>query len=170
MTPREAGAIEFEEPDWREMFEFECMRKPYWPRHLQEIDAFEITFCRWREFHFTPVEVDGEMKRKPAGAQDAMIALAAIGIMPPRSEIKDVPRGDAIEGYQHDDHMWMSIKGEQWRILGIEDRMLCLERGFEDGSTEQTQINLITAKWEKYTEAAVAVLAQMKAAPAKNAK
>ena len=41
MSPAEAGAVEFEEPDWRELFEDECRRHPAWPRYLQEDDAFE---------------------------------------------------------------------------------------------------------------------------------
>jgi hypothetical protein len=53
--------------------------------------------------------------------------------------------------------MWLSISGEQWRITAIEDKMLLLEKGFEDEPATM-QIDLSKAKWTKYVEAAVAVL------------
>jgi hypothetical protein len=60
--------------------------------------------------------------------------------------------------------MWMSYAGEQWRITGIEDRMLHLEKmWFEEKERETKQIDLNRARWDKYTEAAVAVLEAMRA-------
>ena len=157
-SPAEAGAIDIEEPDWREVFEEECAQ---WnlPCELAEDNAFEATMRRWRRFHATPIE--GSDRRMPALAIDAMVALAGLRIFPPRFTIKDVPR-DGVTGYQADDHCWLQIAGEQWRIVGIEDRMLLLER--MDGETKQIDLN--KAKWAKYTEAAVAMLDAMRQAGA----
>lgn len=159
MTPREAAAIEYDEPDWCEAFEQECARHPQWPRYLQQAGAFEAVLRRWRRFHWTPVEIEGEQKRAPAGAAQAMLALAQLGIMPPRSELLDLPQGGLALGYQHDDHMWLSVAGEQWRITAIEDRMLFLEKmEFGAAKPETRQIDLNRADWTKHTEAAVAIL------------
>ena len=152
MTPREAGEIELEEPDWRERFEEHANRRPKLPPYLAWDNAFEATMREWRLFHFTWIESGGKAKRRPAGATEAMIALAQLKIFPARFLHKDVPRQDA-SGYQADDHMWLSINREQWRILGVEDKMLCLERRFED-KPETMQIDLAKAKWEKYCVAA----------------
>jgi hypothetical protein len=161
MTPREAAAVEYQEPDWRDVFETECARHPQWPRYLQQIDAFEEVMRRWRRFHWTPVEIKGEQKKMPAKAVEAMVALAGLGIMPPRSEYKSAWRGTL--GYQHDDHMWISISGEQWKIAAIEDRMLILEKmTFSDKKPEIRQIDLNRADWTKHTEAAAAVLEAMR--------
>lgn len=155
MSPAEAGALEFEEPDWRERFEEHCRRWPKWPRYLAEDSAFESTLKDWRLFHATTVEVNGEMKRRPAGAVEAMIALAGLRIFPPRNLIKDVPRdGKCYEPDVGDDHMWLQIAGRAWRIVGVESRMLLL-----DSFGESKQIDLNKAKWEKYTEAALAAMA-----------
>lgn len=35
MTPAEAAAIQYEEPDWRWLFEEQCQRWPKLPRYLQ---------------------------------------------------------------------------------------------------------------------------------------
>jgi hypothetical protein len=159
MTPREAAAVEYQEPDWRELFETECARHPQWSRYLQQIDAFEEVMRRWRRFHWTPIEIKGEQKKMPAGATEAIIALSGLGIMPPRSEYKDIHDG---LGYQHDDHMWISISGEQWKIAAIEDRMLILEKmAFDDRKPETRQIDLNRADWTKHTEAELAVLKAM---------
>jgi hypothetical protein len=149
MTPAEASAIDFEEPDWRERFEEHCLRWPQLPRWQQEDRAFEETLRDWRRFHWTPI---GD-KRQPADAVKAIIALAELRIFPPRFTINDVPR-DGMTGYQHDDHCWLQIAGEQWRIVAIEDRTLLLER--MDGETKQIDLN--KAKWTKYCEAAAATL------------
>jgi hypothetical protein len=156
VTPKEAGEIELEEPDWREAFERECARWPSLPLYLARDNAFESVLQQWRRFHFT--WVDG--KRGPAGATEAVVALAKLGIMPPRFLHKDVPRRYET-GFQADDHCWLSINQEQWRIVGVEDRMLHLERGFED-KPETMQIDLSKAKWTKYCEAAVRALEAMR--------
>jgi hypothetical protein len=151
LTPAEAGAVIFEEPDWRERFDEHCERWALMPRELAEDNAFKEVLADWRRFHAAPIE--GTNKRQPAPAVDAMIALANLRIFPPRSTLKDVPR-DGVTGYQADDHMWLQIAGEQWRIVGVEDRMLCLER--MDGETKQ--IDLRKAKWGAYTKMAAAAL------------
>jgi hypothetical protein len=153
MSPAEAGAVEFEEPDWRERFEDYCARWPRLERYQQEDEAFEATLKDWRRFHWTPVEVNGETKRQPAGAIEGMIALAKLGVMAPRSTLKDVPRTGAI-GYQHDEHVWLQVAGEQWRVTAIEDHILFLEG--MDG--DKKQIDLTRAKWNKHIDAAVAIL------------
>lgn len=156
MSPAEAGAVIYEEPDWRDVFETECARKPNYPRYLQEADAFESTLKQWRRFHAT-LMADG--KKMPANAVDGVIALACLGIMAPRSTWRDLPR-DGRTGYQSDDHCWLSISGEQWRITGIEDRTLHLEKmTFDAKEPERKQIDLNRADWTKNTEAALAVLA-----------
>jgi hypothetical protein len=159
LNPKEAGAVEIEEPDWRERFETHTLRWPKLPRYLAEDSAFEATLQDWRRFHFAWGEVDGKAKRIFPDAPAGCVALAKLGIMPPRFLIKDVPRAD-IGGYQADDHMWLSIKQEQWKIIGIEDRILHLEKRFED-KPQTMQIDLTKAKWTKYVESAVAVLDAM---------
>jgi hypothetical protein len=156
MTPREAGEIELEEPDWHEVFERECARWPRLPRYLQEYSAFESTLQQWRRFHFVWKELDGKAKRYPATAQEGVIGLAKLGIMPPRFLGQDIPRTEAT-GHQSDDHCWLSVNQEQWRIVGVEDKMLCLEKGFED-KPETMQIDLSKARWNKYVAAATIVL------------
>jgi hypothetical protein len=158
MNPAEAAAVEYEEPDWRARFEEQCARWPKLPRYLAEDAAFEAVLSRWRRFHSTPVEIGGKQLRQPAGAVEAMIALAKLKIMPPRSVWNEIPHGDVVEGFQHDAHMWMSYAQEQWRITAIADRMLHLEKMSFDDKTETKQIDLERARWDKYVEAAVAVL------------
>jgi hypothetical protein len=159
MNPAEAAAVEYEEPDWLERFNEQCARWPRLPRYLQEDAAFEEVMRQWRRFHAEPAEVG---KRIPRPASEAMIALAKLKIMPPRSAWNEIPHGGDV-GYQHDDHMWMSYASEQWRITAIEDRMLHLEKMSFDDKTETKQIDLNRARWDKYTEAAVAVLEAMRA-------
>jgi hypothetical protein len=156
VTPAEAGKVEIEEPDWRERFEMHALRWPKLPRYLAEDSAFEATLRDWRRFHFTWGEVDGKAKRIFPDAPAGCIALAKLGIFPPRFLIKDVPRTDA-GGYQQDDQMWLSINQEQWRIVGIDDRMLLLEKWFED-KPQTMQIDLNRARWEKYIQSATAIL------------
>lgn len=157
MNAAEAGAVELEEPCWSEVFEQQCARWPRLPRYLQEDAAYEETLRQWRRWHWTPVEIDGETKQRPASAVEGMIALARLGILAPRSTWNEIPHSDVIEGYQHDNHCWLSIAQEQWRIIGVEDRMLCLEKGFQS-ERETKQINLNTAKWTHYIDAAVQML------------
>ena len=151
MSPAEAGAIALEEPDWHEVFEAQCARWPRLPRYLQEDSAFEEVLRRWRRFHFR--WVDG--KKHFPSAPEGCIALAHLRIFPPRFLIKDVPRTDEM-GYQADDHMWLSIKQEQWRIIAIEDRQLHLEKRFEEPQTMQIDLN--RARWDQYTQSASAML------------
>jgi hypothetical protein len=162
MSPAEAGAIEYEEPDWKALFEEQCARWPKLPRYLQEDSAFTEVMRRWRRFHWTPIEIEGEWKKNPAGATEAIIALAKLGVTPPRSAWQDIPHGIVVEGYQYDDHMWLSIAGEQWRIVSLEDRIMILEKGFQ-ADRETKQIDLNRARWDKYTEAAVEVINAMRA-------
>jgi hypothetical protein len=159
VTPKEAGEVELQEPNWRERFETHCARWPGLPRYLAEDNAFEATMRDWRRHHFTWIEVGGKAKRRPAGAQEAIIALAKLRIFPARFLLKEVPRDGAC-GYQSDDHMWLSLAGEQWRITGVEDRMLHLERRFDEPETRQIDLN--RARWTKYTAAAVEALEAMR--------
>jgi hypothetical protein len=162
MNPREAGEVEFAEPDWPAEFDQECLRWPKLPRYLQEESAFPEIMRRWRRFHSTPVEVDGEWKRRPATAIDAIVALAKVKVMPPRSAWTDIPRDDAT-GYQQDDHCWLSLAGEQWRITAIEDHLLHLEKmWFEEKQRERKQIDMDRARWDGYVNSAVAVLEAMR--------
>lgn len=138
MSPKEAGAL-LEEPDWAQLFK---------DRGGDEF-AFENLMLAWRRWHWTPVLVDGVEKKKPAGATEAMIALAKIGVMPPRTLLGD--------GYQYNDHMFLMSEGREWRIVGVEDKTMVLT---SDGA--QWQIDLSRAKWEKYSEAAAAALEAMR--------
>jgi hypothetical protein len=157
MSPAKAGAIELDEPHWNRRFEEECARYPRLPRYLQEDSAFETVLSEWRRFHFTWTE-DG--KRKPASSIQGQIGLAVLGIFPPRFIHKDVPRTQD-QGFQHDDHMWVRIAGEEWRIVTCEDRTLVLEKGFE-AKPEQRSIDLNKAKWGGYCDAAAAMLEAMR--------
>ena len=157
MSPAEAAALDLEEPNWRERFESHIRPWPNAPRGLAEEWAFELTLKDWRRFHGTPVWVDGQEKNQPASATDAMVALAKEQIFPPRRLLQETPR-DGQTGYQHDDHMWLQIAGEPWRIVGIEDRTLMLRKAFE---TTERQIDLNKAKWGAYVEAAAGLLAAM---------
>jgi hypothetical protein len=106
--------------------------------------AFENILREWRAFHWTPV---GDKKR-PAGATEGIVALAILGVMPPRS-LPDRPPGLFEE--QHDDHTIFVSEGRAWRIVGIEDRMLMLRSAFSD---EERQIALDpVTRWAKYCEA-----------------
>jgi hypothetical protein len=154
MTPHEAGAVEYEEPDWKVRFEEHVLRWPKLPAYLARDSAFEATLSDWRRFHWSPVEVDGKLKKRPAGATEAIVALAKLGIMPPRSLREDIPRdGELHEPDIGDDHCWLQVAGRAWRIVGIEDRMLIL-----DSFGEGKQIDLNRARWDNYTEAAAQML------------
>jgi hypothetical protein len=158
MTPAEAAAVELEEPDWVELFNEECARWPRLPRYLQEDSAFPEVMRRWRRFHAAPAAPG---QRIPAPAAEAIVALAKLGVMPPRSAWNDIPRSDAT-GYQHDDHCWMSYAGQQWRITAVEDRIMHIEKMSFDDKSETQQIDLNRARWDKYVEAAFAVLDAMR--------
>ena len=131
-----------EEPNWIQLFK---------DRGGSE-HAFENLLLEWRKWHFTPLD-DGRKKMAPS--VDGVIALALLGVMPPRT-LPDRPPGLFEE--QHDDHCWFVSEGRAWRILGIEDKMLMLN-SFGD----EWQIDLTRAKWEKYCEAWSAALEALRA-------
>jgi hypothetical protein len=145
MTPREAGAIDLVEPDWRQRFAEHCAR---FEPHLADL-AFQITLADWRKLHATLLP---NGKRKPADAVDAVIALAALGVMPPRSLVADVPRGGLLHQEQHDDHCWIISfsEGRAWRITGIEDGILSL-----DSFGETKTLELTPSQWARHHTAAM---------------
>ena len=149
LSPAEATAVEYEEPDWRERFEAHIARWPKLPRYLAENEAFEQTLKEWRRFH----AVDD----RPAIAYEGMIALAKLKILPPRSLIKDIERTGACFQDQHDSQMWLTMSQRAWRIIAVESRVLFLE-----SFGEQTQVDLSRAKWEKYCEKAAEALEAMR--------
>jgi hypothetical protein len=168
VSPAEAGQVEIEQPDWRERFlEYfkrieaptvaQRLATPAQQRLLAEEWAFEQTMRDWRRFHWTPIEIKGEMKKMPALAVDAIIALAGLGVMPPRSINQNIPRGGELFEEQHNDHIWLTIASEAWAIQSIEDKMMHLWRGWEP-EVERMSIDLTRAKWDKYADAAVAFL------------
>ena len=71
MTPAEIDASPTE-PDW----------PAQWAILQCADDGFTAILRQWRRWHWTPIEVDGQLKKKPAGATDGIIALALLGIMP----------------------------------------------------------------------------------------
>jgi hypothetical protein len=143
MSPAEAGKV-LEEPDWAALFE----------ERASSDFAFEEILTAWRRWHWTPVTIDGAEKKKPAGAVEAMIALAHLGVTPPR-RLAERPPGLFEE--QHDDHMWLVTEGRAWRIVGIEDMTL-----FLDSFGEPRQVDLAKAKWNKYCEGHAAALEAQK--------
>ena len=142
MSPKEASEI-LNEPNWAAQFA---------DSGGSEI-AFENILTAWRKWHWTPVVVDGVEKKKMAPSVDGVIALALVGIMPPRTLSDRLP-GPFEE--QIDDHCWFVSEGRAWRILGIEDKMLCL-----NSFGEEKQIDLTRAKWENYCAHHAAVLEAM---------
>ncbi len=139
MSPAEAAAIT-KEPDWIQLFK----------NHGESDIAFENLLLEWRKWHWTPA---GE-KKKMAPSIDGVIALALLGIMPPRTLADRAP--GSFEA-QHDDHMWLVTEGRAWRILAIEDKTMVL-----DSFGEGRQIDLSRARWEKYSEAWAAALEAMR--------
>jgi hypothetical protein len=150
MSPAEA-AESLDEPNWPELWS-----------HLQAADdGFETLLRRWREHHFTPIEINGVLKKKMAPSVDGVIALARLGLMP-LTRVTERPPGAFEE--QVDAHCWFLSQGRAWRVLGIEDRMLCL-----NSFGEEKQIDLTRAKWDKYCEAAAAALEAQRKAPGAHA-
>jgi hypothetical protein len=160
MSPLEAGAWEYQEPDWNERFRehfdglwppraAQLLSTPEQVRLVAEDRAFERTLKDWRRWH--------NVDNKPASAYDGMVALARLRIFPPRSLIRDIERTGACFKEQIDDHMWLTMSQRAWRIIAVEDRMLMLE-----SFGEQTQVDLSRAKWEKYCEKAAEVLETMR--------
>ena len=140
MSPKEASEI-LDEPDWAAQFA---------DSGGSEI-AFENILTAWRKWHFAPLD-DGRKKMAPS--VDGVIALALLGIMPPRT-LPDRPPGPFEE--QIDDQCWFVSEGRAWRILGIEDKLLCLN-SFGD----EKQIDLTRAKWDSYCAHHAAVLEAMR--------
>lgn len=71
MTPAEVAAS-LDEPDWLAQWQLlKCAD-----------DGFDAILRQWRRWHWTPIEVNGELKKLPAKATDGIIALAQLGIMP----------------------------------------------------------------------------------------
>ena len=139
MSPAEV-AESLDEPNWSEL----------WAALKVADDGFETLLRKWREWHFTPTEIDGVPKKKMAPSVDGVIALAQLGIMA-HSGLTERPPGAFEE--QVDAMCWFVSQGRTWRVLGIEDHMLMLN-SFGD----EKQIDLSRAKWDKYCEAAAAAL------------
>ena len=140
MSPKEASEI-LNEPNWSEEFK----------NRGSNDYAFESVLTSYRKWHFTPLD-DGRKKMAPS--VDGVIALAILGIMPPRT-LPDRPPGLFEE--QIDAHTWFVSEGRSWRILGIEDKLLCL-----NSFGEEKQIDLTRAKWDSYCEHHAAVLEAMR--------
>jgi len=153
MSPKEASEI-LDEPDWAAQFA---------NSGGSEI-AFENILTAWRKWHWTPVVVEvgrtkhgeaiTETKKQLAPSVKGVIALALLGIMPPRTLWPDRLPGPYEE--QVDDMCWFVSEGRAWRILGIEDKMLCLN-SFGD----EKQIDLTRAKWKNYCSHHAAILEAM---------
>lgn len=149
MTAAEAGAIELEEPDWHSRVrDYDDMHEDA-PIELKQDAAFDRVLYEYRRFHFTWVD---NGKRRPLASSNAVVALAKLGIMAPRSRTKDIPHTDELHGYQHDDHCWL-VNERAWRIVAIEDKTLCL-----DSFGDTKQVDLAAAKWDKYVEQRLQIL------------
>jgi hypothetical protein len=139
MTPAEAAAS-LDEPDW-----------VAWFKDLGgEFSAYEAVLFQWRRWHWTPVEINGQHKRRPAPAADGIVALAQIGVRYP-TLLKERPPGLFEE--QHDAHCWLLSQERAWRVLGVEDGTLMLNSFGEDW-----HIDLKKAKWDGYVVKAAAAL------------
>jgi hypothetical protein len=144
LSPADAAALT-EEPNWREL----------WEKLKVADDGFEAILTQWRRWHWIPGDEyrdeHGQMRvqKIPASAVSAIIALAALGIMP----IRSIDWPHSLFEDELDAHCWLVTEGRAWRILGIEDKTL-----FLDSFGETRQIDLARAKWDKYCEAAAAVL------------
>ena len=124
MTPAAAAAL-LDEPDWVQAFE---------DRGSSEF-AYENLLTEYRKWHFTVLD-DGRKLMAPSTA--GVIALAILGIMPPRTLPDRLP---GLFEEQIDAHTWFVSEGRSWRILGIEDKLLCL-----NSFGEEKQIDLTRAK------------------------
>ena len=141
MSPADAAAL-LNEPDWVEL----------WDALKPADDGFEVILRRWREWHWTPTD-DGRKLMAPS--VDGVIALAHLGIMP---QLRMEARAPRPFEPQIDDHCWFVSEGRAWRVLGIEDKMLCLN-SFGD----LRQITMEPAsKWTKYCELHNAALEAIK--------
>ena len=149
MNAIEAGTIELGEPDWT----------AEWEASLGDDFAFEDLILHWRKWHFTWVEVRGQQKKKLASSIDAMIALANLGLFPPR-DMPDhlAPRAPGLFEEQHDAHCWLvSSDARAWRVVAIEDKTMIL-----DSFGEAKQLDITRTPWVQVIERAVAVLEGMR--------
>jgi hypothetical protein len=137
VTPAEVAAS-LDEPDWIAQWELLKVAD----------DGFEALLTQYRKWHWTPIE--GSDKKQAAPPTDAIIALAQLGVMPPRSLTERRPC--PFEA-QVDAHCWLVSKGRAWRIWKILDGWLIL-----NSFGEEWHIDLKKAKWESYVEAASAAL------------
>lgn len=137
MTPAQVAAS-LDEPDWVKQ----------WQELKAADDGFDALLSQWRKWHWSPIE--GSNKKMPAPATDGVIALAQMGVMPPRS-LKDRGPGSFME--QHDAQMWFQSQGRAWRIWRIQDGWLIV-----NSFGEEWHIDLKKMKWDNYTAAASAAL------------
>ena len=110
-------------------------------------DGFDALLSQWRRWHWSPIE--GSDKKMPAPATDGVIALAQMGVMPPRNVKR---RPDAFEE-QHDAMCWFQSKGRAWRVWRIQDGWLIV-----NSFGEEWHIDLKKMKWDNYVAAAAAAL------------
>jgi hypothetical protein len=129
MTPAEIDAS-VEEPNWIAQ----------WAILQCADDGFDAILRQWRRWHWTPIEVDGEMKKKPAGRVDGIIGLALQGIT-----AFTVEREPFEE--QHDDHMWLLAKGRAWRILYLRGKVG--EWAIVNSFGDEWHLDLVGIKWEE---------------------
>jgi hypothetical protein len=134
-----AAAESLDEPDWVEQ----------WRILRVADDGFDTLLGQWRRWHWTPVEVDGRLKKRPAGATEGIIALAQMGIMPPA--IHENALTALLE--QIDAHCWLVSKDRAWRIIERDGDTLRLN-SFGD----IWEINMARAKWDDYVAKAAAAL------------
>jgi hypothetical protein len=118
----------------------------------------------WRRFHF---EWRGDQRFKAPQA-DAVIALAKLGIMPPRSldpdpdnpDLSKLPQPGLLKDLQHDAHCWVNFEASAWKVRAIEDGVLHLWHGWRP-KVEIWSIDLnqyTPAQWARYCEKAAAML------------
>ena len=70
--PRRDRRKSIAEPDWLAQ----------WQILKVADDGFDAILRQWRRWHWTPIEINGETKKKPGDAVDGIIALAQLGVMP----------------------------------------------------------------------------------------
>ena len=160
MSPADAAAILIEEPDWRALFEEQCARWPKLPRYFQEDSAFPEVMRQWRKFHWIADRNQGRAQedagwrgRGDYRARQAWHHAAALAW-------NDIPR-DGETGYQPT----TTCGSRSARSSGASSRSKtasCICRRVFQADVEQKQIDLVQAKWDKYTIAAVELLTIVK--------
>ena len=145
--PLEA-AESLEEPNWAEL----------WKRLQAADDGFETLLRRWREWNFTPIEINGVWKKKMAPSVDGVIALARLGLMPLRSS-PDRPPG-LVRGADRCSLLVPVARAAHGASWASRTTCCCL-----NCFGEEKQIDLSRAKWDKYCEAAAAALEAQRKAP-----